>query len=512
VTAFAAHRLTETGWRVLESAREEAVRLRAAAVDTQHLLAALARLEDEPVRRAFESMGLAPAEIAKHVEAVSAPAEGSVPRPLPFSAQASASMEGAARASQLMQADRVDAEHVLIGILRVGGRAGEALERAGLPVAEARARALQALRVPEEARPELGGPKRTSESEEELRRAIDEAREEAHRGEAPPPRPFPAQELTLRAGAFAAAGRDRELAKMEEVLARGDRSSLFLIGPRGCGRRALVRAYASRLVQQAGPGYPRQQVHLFEPALAREIAPPIFMGEGAVVGRWLAEVLARAETGIFAFSQFVSDEWVYDDFVEFVVPACLRRWAVCVFLVTLDERRQLARRHPELTNVTLEMELGPLSPEHAREAAARCAKAWPKAERITVAGTAVEAVVNLAERFVADAALPGSAIDALERTRARVRRDHAPRLPDFEKSIDAVQKRIKEAVERGAFEEAAGLRRERDGLLREYDGRLERLQEERGTVVIGTGEIVKTIAEMTKKTEDEIRAAGVWKT
>ncbi|MBI2932504.1 MAG: hypothetical protein HYY16_12705, partial [Planctomycetes bacterium] len=79
------------------------------------------------------------------------------------------------------------------------------------------------------------------------------------------------------------------------------------------------------------------------------------------------------------------------------------------------------------------------------------------------------------------------------------------------KSIDAVQRKIKEAAERGAFDEAASLRRERDERLREYDERLEKLQAERGVIVIGTGEIVKAVAEMTGKSEEEIRAGGVWK-
>jgi len=512
VTEFASPPLTETGWRVLTCAREEAVRLRAATVDTPHLLVALAQLDDGPVRRAFDAMGVGAKEIARHAEDVATPAEGSVPRPLPMSAHATAAMEGALKASKLMHADRVDAEHVLLGVLRTGGHAGDVLERAGVPLAQARVRALDALEVPPEARGELGGPVPKTAEADELRRAVEEARAEVRRSEvaSSSPRPFPAHELTLAQAPFVALGRDKEVDKMREVFARGDRSSLFIIAPPGAGKRAVVRACASRLVQEAGTGYPRQQVYLFEPALAREAAPPIFMGEGAVVGRWLAEVLARAETGIFAFSQFVSDEWVYDDFLEFVVPACLRRWAVCVFLVTLDERRQLARRHPELTNVTFEIELPPLDARHAQELVTREAKAWPKSDRISIAETAAEAVVNLARKFLPSHAMPGAALEVLSRTRARVQREYAPRLPDFEKSIDALQRRVKEAVERGSFDEAASLRRERDAQLREYDGRLEKLQGERGTIIIGTGEIVKTVAEMTGKPEEEVRAGGVW--
>ncbi len=509
---FSSHQLTDTGWRVLTCAREEAVRLHAGAVDTDHILAALATLDNEPVKRAFAALGVGSAEIVRHLEALAKPHVGEVPRPLPFSAKASQALELATAAARMMDADRVDAEHLLLGVLKENtGRAAQVMEAAGVGVSPARDRVLDALRVPSEARAELGAPKpQESDATESLRRSIVEAREEARRGAAAP-LAFPARELTASRDPFDAIGRTRELKKMEEVLLRGDRASLFLIGPQGCGRRSLVRAFAAELARQAGDGFPRQHVYLFEPQIAREAAPPIFMGEGGVVGRWIAEVLARAEASIFAFSGFVSDEWVYDDFVEFIIPAVLRRWVVGVFLVTLEERRELARRHPGLTNVTLEMELGPIDAGAVREIVAKQARAWPKVERLSLAETAAEAAVNLASKFVTSSALPGSAIDILERTRSRVLQEHAPHLPDIEQSIDGLQRGIKEAAERGAFERAASLRRERDAVLAEYDSRLEKLLAERGTLVVGTGEIVKTVAQMSGKSEEDVRAAGVWR-
>jgi chemotaxis protein methyltransferase CheR len=65
------------------------------------------------------------------------------------------------------------------------------------------------------------------------------------------------------------------------------------------------------------------------------------------------QALARAETWVFAFSQFVSDEWVYDDFLEFMVPACLRR------LKTSDPREALRKitAQPALAGEVIEVVL-----------------------------------------------------------------------------------------------------------------------------------------------------------
>ncbi len=501
---------TEAATNALAAAREVAARLRAPAVGTEHLLLAVANSADEAVRRGVDAIGVAREAIEKGVEAVSPKHEGPMPRPLPLSAHVNQVMEAATKAASMLGADEIAEEHLLLGLLKVGGRAGEAMETAGMSLGEARLRVLEALRVPSEARFELGAPRPAeSRAAEELYKSVAEARAEVK--SAPGSRMLPARDLSAPAellpGPWVA--RTKELAKLAETVDRTERPSLFVVGPAGVGKRSLVHAYAKLLLSQAGSGFPRRRVHLFEPGLAREAAPPVFSGEGTVVGRWLAELLARAEGGLFAFSNFVSDEWIYDDFIAFVVPACERRWAQCLFLVTLDERRAIARRFPALTNVTFELDLLPLTKQETVEIAVSRSRSWPKAERVTMASTAAEAGVTLAEKFL-PGALPGSALDVLERTRERVRRDYAPRVPDMEGSIDELQRQIKAATEAGRAEEAARLRRERDSVLRAYDEKVERLQEERGTIVIGTGEIVKTVADLAGKSEEEVRHAGAW--
>ena len=437
--------LTEAGWALLHAAREEAVRLAAPAVGTEHLLLALSRIDDEPVRRAFAALDLAAGEPERAIGGVAAKAEGPVPRPLPLSANVTAVVEGAGRAATLLGADGIDPEHVLLSLLAVGGRAGAALEKAGRLLPEARARCLDALRIPPEVRSSFGPLPAASEASASL--------EEEAIGR------LPARELTRQAAKDLVPGvRERELERLAEILDRDDRPSLFLVGPEGCGRRSLVRAYAERIRALASPGVPRRQVHLFDPRLARKAAPPVFEGEGEVVARWFSELLAHAGAGIFVFPKFLADEWVYDDFIEFVVPAVERRWATCVFVGTMEERLAMERRHPGLRRAALAMELGRMARPEVRRILAGRVAAWPEEDRISMAETAMDAAVGLAERFLRAPALPGSAVEVVERTR----------------------RRLKETA--------------------------------RGPVVIGTGEVVRTVAELSGKTEAEVGAGEVWAT
>jgi ATP-dependent Clp protease ATP-binding subunit ClpC len=436
--------LTESGWALLHAAREEAVRLGAPAVGTEHLLLALSRLDDDPVRRAFAALELPPGEPGRAVDAVAAKAEGQAPRPLPLSANVTAVLEGAGRAATLLGADGIDPEHVLLSLLAAGGRAGSALEKAGRTLPEARARCLDALRIPPEARASFGPVPAVTE-------AAGAFEVEDLYGR------LPARELTRKPAEGLVPGvRERELDRLAELLDRDDRPSLFLVGPEGCGRRSLIRAYAERARALAYPGIARRQVHLFDPGLARKSAPPVFEGEGEVVARWFTELLAHAGAGIFVFPKFLADEWVYDDFIEFVVPAVERRWATCVFLGTMEDRLAMERGHPGLRRATLAMELGRMPRPEVRRILAARVRAWPEEERVSMAETAMDAAVGLAERFLRAPALPGSAVEVVERTRRRLR----------------------ELV--------------------------------RGPVVIGTGEVVRTVAELSGKTEAEVGSGEVW--
>ncbi len=403
----------------------------------------------------------------------------------------------ARRVAGLTGADAVDVEHLRIAAARIAGTLDAAL--------------LESLRVPDEARAAILAPEPLpSAAADSLARAVDQARQERREDEGVEFGRLPARELTR--GAVTEElfqGRERELARLDALLDREERTSIFLLGPRGSGRRSLVRAWARRLRDLAAPGEPRRQVYLFEPALARKAAPPIFEGEGAVVGAWLAELLGRAGTGVFAFTEFIADEWVYDDFLEFVVPAALRRWATCAFLVTPEERRELSRRHPALNGVAVDVVLEPLDAATTRALLAARARRWPAAEGLSIADTAVEAAVNLAGRHLANVAFPGSAIEVLERTRERVRAEFAPRLEEQERAIDAVQKSIREAVAAGDLAGASRHRVDRDRLLKEYDARLERAISPGAGIVIGTGEVVKTVAALTGKAEAEL-AGGAW--
>jgi ATP-dependent Clp protease ATP-binding subunit ClpC len=126
-------RFSERARRVLEVAEEEARQLDHPYLGTEHLLLGLMAVGG-PVHRAFVSVGAtAAATRVKVAEAVGRSGSGQV-GPLELSARARRAIDRASRLSLQRRDPQVDPEHLLVGVLDVEGRAGQALRGLGVDV------------------------------------------------------------------------------------------------------------------------------------------------------------------------------------------------------------------------------------------------------------------------------------------------------------------------------------------------------------------------------------------
>ena len=130
-------RFSESANRVVEVAEEEARQLDHPYVGTEHLLLGLIAVEG-PARHALVSAG-ATADVtrAKIVEAVARRSSGQLIS-LQLSPRARRAVDRASRLSLQRRDSQVDPEHLLVGVLDVEGRAGQALRGLGVDVAALR--------------------------------------------------------------------------------------------------------------------------------------------------------------------------------------------------------------------------------------------------------------------------------------------------------------------------------------------------------------------------------------
>jgi ATP-dependent Clp protease ATP-binding subunit ClpA len=130
-------RFSERARRVVEVADQEARQLDHPYLGTEHLLLGLIAVEG-PAHYALVSAGAtADATRAKIAEAVAVRSSGQVSS-LELSPRARRAVDRASRLSLQRRDPQVDPEHLLVGVLDVEGRAGQALRGLGVDVAALR--------------------------------------------------------------------------------------------------------------------------------------------------------------------------------------------------------------------------------------------------------------------------------------------------------------------------------------------------------------------------------------
>jgi ATP-dependent Clp protease ATP-binding subunit ClpC len=130
-------RFSERAHRVLQVAEEEARQLDHPYLGTEHLLLGLIAVEG-PAQHALVSAGVtADATRAKIVEAVPRTSSGQLSS-LQLSPRARRAVDRASRLSLQRRDPHVEPEHLLVGVLDVEGRAGQALRGLGVDIAALR--------------------------------------------------------------------------------------------------------------------------------------------------------------------------------------------------------------------------------------------------------------------------------------------------------------------------------------------------------------------------------------
>jgi ATP-dependent Clp protease ATP-binding subunit ClpC len=151
-------RFTEKARHVVVLAQEEARLMRHGHIGTEHLLVALARVEDDVATPLLSGHGLTGEKARAEVVAIEGVGNAEAGGQLPFTPAAHDALEATLRESLELGHDRVEPAHLLLGVLRQrDGVARRVLAGAGAHPPEARAELIERLRQvglgPQEPRP-----------------------------------------------------------------------------------------------------------------------------------------------------------------------------------------------------------------------------------------------------------------------------------------------------------------------------------------------------------------------
>ena len=301
-------------------------------------------------------------------------------------------------------------------------------------------------------------------------------------------------------------GREAEIERVIQILSRRKKNNPILIGEAGVGKSAIVEGLALRIARGEVP-FTIADKRLFSLDIAALVAGTKFRGEFEERIQQLLDELRSARNTILFIDEIHTIVGAGAtqgslDTANMLKPALARGEIQTIGATTLDEYRAEIESDAALERRFQRVMVEPTTPEQTLRILHNIAPHYERHHRVRYTEAALEACVNLAERYIADRHFPDKAIDVLDEAGSRVHLD-ATREPEelrhLEKSLSEVRRECHEAVETLVYDKAVSARMREIALRSKIDeSRAEWRQSlEQNPVEIDETQIREVITSMT---------------
>ncbi len=421
-------RFTQRARRVLTLAHQEAERMRHNYIGTEHLLLGLIREEGGVAGRVLRELGLDANRVQEMVEKLVGFGDTQGGR-LDLAAGTQQVLEMAIEEAGRMGHHYIGTEHLLLGLVRFGeGMALDVLRRLGVTPEQIRRQTRRVLQ-------ESSAARRTStdkEQKDQAQKASVAPQSAQQAGGKTPMVDQLATDLTSLAedGKLdPVIGRQMEIERVIQILARRTKNNPALIGEPGVGKTAIVEGLAQRIVDGDVPA-PLLNKRLLQLDVGSLVAGTMYRGQ-------FEERLKRVIDELKASGAILFIDEVHMlvgagaagssvDAANILKPALSRGELQVIGATTLDEYR----KHIE-SDAALERRFQPITVEEpnideAIEILKGIRPAYEEHHRLTISDEALDAAVRLSSRYVTERFLPDKAIDLIDESSSRVRMYKSP--------------------------------------------------------------------------------------
>ncbi|WPB72931.1 ATP-dependent Clp protease ATP-binding subunit [Archangium violaceum] len=414
--------------RVLTSAFEAAQQAGAPAIDTEHLLVAIAR--DPRGQEVLTRLKMDPARVAQRAEAEMRRGKRPMERP-ELSPHTKRALELAYEEAYALGHSYVGPEHVLLGLLQEGeGTASEILRELGVKHQDAREAVKEALAP--------GAEKRRSDTP-----TLDEYCRDL-------------TELASEGKLDPVVGRANEIETTLEILSRRTKNNPCLIGEPGVGKTAIAEGIAQRITSQSVPDTLRDK-RVLQLDLSALLAGSKYRGEFEErLKKVMDEVKGHSEEIILFIDEVHTlvgagaAEGAMDA-GNMLKPALARGELHVIGATTLNEYRKNIEKDAALERRFQPVLVPEPTPEQAIEILEGLKDRYESHHRVRINDEAIVAAVELSDRYIQGRFLPDKAIDLVDQAAARVRLRQSARperLTNAKHSVAKVQRSLAEARDR----------------------------------------------------------------
>jgi len=266
-------------------------------------------------------------------------------------------------------------------------------------------------------------------------------------------------------------GRDREIYRICQILARRKKNNPIILGDPGVGKTAIVEAIAQRIVSKkvARVLLNKRVISL---NMTTIVAGTKYRGEFEERMKNIVEELKMASDVIVFIDEIhtiVGAGGVSGalDASNILKPALARGSVQCIGATTLDEYRESIEDDGALTRRFQEVFIDPPTVDESIEILTRIKHKYEEHHSVEYSAEAIEACVRMSERYIKSRELPDKAIDLLDEAGARTHLLEV-KVPASIKKLELLAENAKEekkaAVEKQDYEIAATKRDEQISL------------------------------------------------
>ena len=435
-------RFTEKAIKVIMLAQEEARRLGHNFVGTEQVLLGLIGEGTGVAAKTLKSMGVTLKDARAEVEKIIGRGSGFVAVEIPFTPRAKRVLELSWDEARQLGHNYIGTEHLLLGLIREGeGVAARVLENLGVDLNKIRSNVVKMLGESKPQSVSSGSSSSSSSSSGGKTKtpSLDEFGRDLT---------LAAQELRLDP----VVGREKEIERVIQILARRTKNNPVLIGEPGVGKTAVAEGLATRIVNAEVPDI-LDGKKVIQLDMGLLVAGTKYRGE---FEERLKKIMDEMHTLIGAGAA----EGAIDA-ANILKPALSRGEIQVIGATTLDEYRKYVEKDSALERRFQSVIIDEPTEDESIEIIKGLKPKYEDHHKLIISDDAIVAAVKLSNKYITDRFLPDKAIDVIDEASSKVRlkvSNLSPEGKELEKELRNIIKEKEDAIRNQEFEKASQLR------------------------------------------------------
>ena len=456
-------RFTQRARRVLSLAHQEAERMHQNAISTEHVLLGLIEEEGGIAGRVLRDLGLEPERVREMVERLggSGTFQGNK---VDLSSGVQQVLEFAIDEARRMGHHYIGTEHLLLGLVRSSeGLSPDVLRKLGVTPEQIRR---QTRRVLQESSTQSGeSAQREKKGESPADKDKDKEKGKEKGGKTPLVDQLAVDLTTLaeEGKLDPVIGRQMEIERVIQILARRTKNNPALIGEPGVGKTAIVEGLAQRILEGDVPA-PLLDKRVLQLDVGSLVAGTMYRGQFEERLKRVIDELKASGAILFIDELHIlvgaGAAGSSVDAANILKPALSRGELQVIGATTLEEYR----KHIE-SDAALERRFQPIRVEEPTieqtiEILKGIRSAYEEHHRLVISDEALDAAAHLSARYVTERFLPDKAIDLIDESSSRVRMYKSPAaktVKDLMGQLREIRHSHSLALEDGRFDDAQEL-------------------------------------------------------